>query len=254
MNGKPDEGKVLIRVRRQDAPGAPRRWEYFAVPLRRGMNVITALQDICENPVTADGAPTTPVAWDCNCLEEVCGACTMIINGKARQACSTLVDTIRHPIVLEPMSRFPVVRDLVVDRSAMFEALKRVRAWIPFDGTHDQGAAPRMSHRDQQTAYPLSRCMTCGCCIEACPQCNPRSQFIGPAAINQVRLFNMHPTGRFNAHERLEAVMGPGGVTDCGNAQNCEDACPKNIPLISSIAEVNRATTLLALSKLLGRK
>ena len=49
----------------------------------------------------------TPVVWECNCLEEVCGACTMVINGKVRQACTALVDALPQPIVLEPMSKFP---------------------------------------------------------------------------------------------------------------------------------------------------
>ena len=89
--------------------------------------------------------------------------------------------------------------------------------------------------------------MTCGCCVDSCPQVNSRSSFIGPAAISQVRLFNMHPTGAMNRNKRLRALMGPGGVTDCGNAQNCIEACPKNIPLTDSIADVCRQTTRLAL-------
>lgn len=244
---------VHLKIKRRDGPDKRSRWEEFRVPYRRGMNVITALQDIRENPATAEGRPTTPVSWDCNCLEEVCGACTMVINGRVAQACSALVDDLARPITLEPMSKFPVVRDLVVDRSKMFDNLKKVKAWIPIDGTYDLGPGPRMSAGEQEIGYALARCMTCGCCMEACPQVNPRSAFIGPAAVGQVRLFNIHPTGRMNAHERLEALMGPGGITDCGNAQNCEAACPKNLPLLSSIAAVSRATTLHALFRLLNR-
>jgi succinate dehydrogenase / fumarate reductase iron-sulfur subunit len=85
--------------------------------------------------------------------------------------------------------------------------------------------------------------MTCGCCLEACPQVNDRSSFIGPAAINQVRLFNLHPSGKMHAKERLESLMGEGGVADCGKAQNCVEACPKEIPLVDSIAAMGRATT-----------
>ena len=69
---------------------------------------------------------------------------------------------------------------------------------------------------------------------------NANSNFVGAAIISQVRLFNMHPTGAMNAHERLEAISGPGGVQDCANAQNCVRACPKSIPLTESIAQVNR--------------
>jgi succinate dehydrogenase / fumarate reductase iron-sulfur subunit len=94
--------------------------------------------------------------------------------------------------------------------------------------------------------------MTCGCCLEACPQYGPQSKFIGPQAINQVRLFNSHPTGANTASERLEAVMGEGGITDCGDAQNCVKVCPKQIPLTESIAEVSRQTTRHGLKKLFG--
>ena len=72
-----------------------------------------------------------------NCLEEVCGACSMVINGRARQSCSAIVDQLEQPIRLEPMSTFPVIRDLQVDRTRMFDNLKRMKAWIPIDGTYD---------------------------------------------------------------------------------------------------------------------
>jgi len=76
---------------------------------------------------------------------------------------------------------------------------------------------------------------------------NQNNAFIGAAIISQVRLFNMHPTGAMHARERLEAVMGPGGVADCANAQNCVKICPKEIPLTESIAEVNRQAVRQAL-------
>ena len=60
------------------------------------------------------------------------------------------------------MSKFPVVRDLIVDRTVMFEALKTVRAWVDIDGTHDLGFGPRQSADDQEVTYPLSKCMTSG--------------------------------------------------------------------------------------------
>ena len=84
----------------------------------------------------------------------------------------------------------------------------------------------------------------------SCPQYGPQSPFIGPQAINQVRLFNSHPTGEMEADLRLEAVMGEGGITGCGDAQNCVKVCPKHIPLTESIAEVSRDTTVRAFKKL----
>jgi succinate dehydrogenase / fumarate reductase iron-sulfur subunit len=239
---------VHLKIRRQDAPDKPetKRWEEFKVPYLPNMNVISALQQVQKHPTTTTGKPVAPVCWEAVCLEEVCGACSMVINGRVRQACSTLVDLVAprgEPITIEPMSKFPLVRDLVVDRSRMFEDLKRVKAWIDLDGTHELGPGPRESQEQQQERYPLSRCMTCGCCLEACPQYNDSSKFIGPAAINQVRLFNLHPSGAMHKNQRLDALMAEGGVADCGKAQNCVEVCPKEIPLVDSISVVARDTT-----------
>lgn len=234
------EKQVIVRVKRQVSPKGTSYWEEFALRWRPAMNVIICLRDIAENPVTRDGKKTSPISYDSNCLEEVCGSCAMLVNGKAKMACSALIDQLDQPIRLEPLSKFPVVRDLAVDRQFMFDSLKRVKAWIPIDGTYDLGEGPRMAPEDQEKAYPLSRCITCGNCLEVCPQVNNQNAFMGAAIFNQVRLFNMHPTGKMHASERIRASMGQGGIEDCANAQNCVKACPKEIPLTESLAEVNR--------------
>ncbi len=236
-------GTIRLKIRRQDGAGTESYWEEFDAPYRRGVNVLTCLMDIQKNPVNARGQKTTAVVWDSNCLEEVCGACSMLINGRARQGCTALVDQLDTPITLEPMTKFPVIRDLIVDRSVMFENLKKVHAWIDIDGTYELGPGPRVAPETQAARYDMSRCMTCGVCLEVCPQVNPHSKFIGPAALNQVRLFNEHPTGEMHKDARLNAIMQPGGITDCGNAQNCVKACPKEIPLTDSIAYLYRETT-----------
>ncbi len=243
-----DKKKIRLKVLRQDGPAQSdsKRWEEFEIPWHPQMNVISALMEIQKNPHKADGAKTAPIVWDSCCLEEVCGSCTMLVNGKVRQACSALIDKIApegETITLAPMTKFPLVRDLIVDRTRMFEDLKKVKAWIDLDGSHELGPGPRQSQENQETAYPLSRCMTCGCCLEACPQVNDHSSFVGPAALNQVRLFNLHPSGKMHASQRLEAVMGESGVQGCGKAQNCVEVCPKEIPLVDSIADVSRQTT-----------
>lgn len=236
--------KVKFEILRQDTPESIPYWEKFEVNYRPNMNVISALMEIRQNPVNVDGKSTTPVTWDMNCLEEVCGACSMVINGRPRQSCSALIDQLTQPIQLAPMKTFPVVRDLQVDRTRMFDSLKKVKAWVPIDGSYDLGEGPRMPERKRQWAYELSKCMTCGVCLEACPNVNSGSNFIGPAPLSQVRLFNAHPTGSMNKDERLNTIMGDGGLANCGNAQNCVVACPKGIPLTTSIAALNRDTTV----------
>ncbi len=268
-----------VRILRQDGPGEKSYWERHRVTHQPDMNVISVLQQIAARAETEEGKKVSPVAWDCNCLEEVCGACTMLVNGRTRQACSALVDNLLQEqpdgIELRPMSKFPVVRDLVVQRDRLFRALKKVKAWVSVDGYFDRGPGPQQSPADQQTAYPLSQCMSCGCCLEACPQYTKievtrregESEadfkkreaaafdrgFIGAHAISQAILFNIHPTGKMNAGERLDALTSEGGLQICGNAQNCVAVCPKSIPLTTSIARAGRATTLHSLKKFFDR-
>jgi succinate dehydrogenase / fumarate reductase iron-sulfur subunit len=171
-------------------------------------------------------------------------------------ACTALVDKLieENPeaIELRPMSKFPVVRDLVVDRRRLFRSLERVEAWVPVDGSYDHGPGPRISPEEQEDAYPLSTCISCGCCLEACPQFTKIDVvrrddesvddfekrrtaafdrgFVGAHAISQAMLFNSHPTGKMIADERLQALTSQGGIQMCGNAQNCVAVCPKHIP------------------------
>jgi succinate dehydrogenase / fumarate reductase iron-sulfur subunit len=244
--------KIIIRIRRQDAPDKPARWEEFAVPYRSNMNVISCLMHIAAYPTTTDGKSTTPPVWDSSCLEEVCGACTMLINGRVRQSCSALVDKLGRPgdpITLEPMTKFPVVRDLFVDRQRLFKDLMKIRAWVPIDGTYDLGPGPKISQAQQEKQYPLSRCISCGCCLDACPQYTPANHFVGAAIISQARLFNDHPSGAALKPERLDTLMEEGGVGDCAKAGNCVQVCPKQIPLLESIATVQRQETIHNLKK-----
>lgn len=276
MNRRPE--KVNVRILRQDGPGKSSYWERHQVDYEPDMNVISVLQKVAAQAKSIDGHKVCPVAWDCGCLEEVCGSCTMVINGRVRQSCSALVDRLLEDdpqeIVLQPMTKFPVVRDLMVDRSRLFRSLQRVKAWVPVDSYYDMGPGPRLPRALQEQNYPLSQCMSCGCCLEACPQFTKievqrkpnesdgdfekRSKqaydngFIGAHAISQAMLFNAHPVGSNMANERLEALIQPGGIQACGNAQNCVAVCPKEIPLTTSIARAGRAVTVYSIRKMFG--
>ncbi len=229
---------VQLKIKRQSSPSTEAKWEEYALPYHAGMNVISAMMEIAANPVTKDGKTTTPIAYDSNCLEEICGSCAMLINGKAKMACSALIDNLEQPITIEPLSKFPIVRDLQVDRGVLFENLKKVKAWVPVDGTYDLGSGPRIMPQQQEQAYPLSNCISCTICMEVCPQFNEDTNFVGAATISQVALFNEHPTGQVLKEERLHALMGDGGIHECGFAQNCVESCPKGIPLTRSISRV----------------
>lgn len=241
---------MLVIFKRQDGPTSKSYNEEFYIPHRPNMNIISVMMEIQRNPVNAMGKKVSPIQWESSCLEEVCGACSMVINGRPRQACTALVDQLTEPIFVEPMRTFPVIRDLIVDRSGMFESLKKVKAWIPIDGTYDLGPGPRQSDNDRRWRYELSKCMTCGVCLEACPNVNSQSKFIGPFAVGQVQLFNSHPTGALQKDERMTALLDEGGLQECGNSQNCVRACPKGIPLTTAIAKSNREATKYMFKKI----
>jgi succinate dehydrogenase / fumarate reductase iron-sulfur subunit len=247
---------VRIRVRRQDGLELPRtrRWEEFVVPFEARMTVADALAAIEQRPITGSGQTVEPVAWDSACADTACGACTMLINGRPRPACSTLVDAVmgkRRKIELMPLSKFPLVRDLVVDKSEMSRALAHVHAWQTLDSERPS-AAPPMADEVSRELEAVSRCTGCGACLEACPEYHSGRDFVGAAALNEVHRLNL--LGAPGRAERLEAVMGPGGVADCGKAHNCVEVCPQSIPLVDSIQSLSRATTLRFVgSWLLGR-
>ncbi|MEM6749582.1 MAG: succinate dehydrogenase iron-sulfur subunit [Planctomycetota bacterium] len=246
--------KFVLRLKRQDGPEQPSYWEEYDVPVDEVQNLISVLQWVAAHPTTKDGRPVAPPVWDSGCLEEVCGSCTVVVNGRVRQSCSALVaDLLKDEpskttgvITLEPMTKFPVVRDLFVDRQRMFDNLARVKAWVPIDSTAALGPGPKEDPSKQEERYALSRCMTCGCCLEACPQFTKDNSFLGAQAIGQALYFNEHDTGKRLKGERLDVLMGPDGVNNCGNAQNCVQVCPKEIPLTEAIAKVGRQVTVHA--------
>lgn len=243
---------VKFKIKRQISPDSEPFWEEYELPWKPSLNVITLLMAQNTEPVTNSGAKSTPASYDANCLEEVCGSCTMIINGKVRQACTALVDKLEQPISIEPLTKFPIVRDLMVDRKRMFESLKWIKGWVPIDNSSPIGKGPNVSQKEQQKAYNLASCMTCGCCLESCPQWSSDEAFIGPQAIAQAVLFNTHPTGKSLESERTQALIN-NGLNICGNAQNCAAVCPKEVDLIGAISEANWQATKHIAKNFLGK-
>lgn len=157
---------VCLRIRRQDGPDAPAYWQQFELPTRPGDSVVALMRALRERPLTSDGRQVGPAAFEHNCMEEVCGACAMRINGRPRPSCSALIGQFdadpagRVEVTLEPLPKFPAMRDLMVDRAALFAHLGRVRVWIETDGPWDLPApAPRIPPRPWAADYLYSRCM-----------------------------------------------------------------------------------------------
>jgi succinate dehydrogenase / fumarate reductase, iron-sulfur subunit len=197
------------------------------------------------DPVTRDGRVTSPPAFDADCLDETCGSCTLRVNGRVRLGCATRLRDVCEKgrvLHLEPLAKFPLIRDLVVDRSRMRAALEETRAWIEVDARRARKlAVSELASEDE--LIPLGRCMSCGACLEACPEYGEHSDFVGAAALNRVQLLNSHPNGGFDRALRIESAMAPGGISGCRKAQNCVEVCPVSVPLVDSLQRLSRSTT-----------
>ncbi|MFA6118304.1 MAG: succinate dehydrogenase iron-sulfur subunit [Parachlamydiales bacterium] len=246
--------KYILKILRGNSE--KQHFEEFQLEYLENSNIISALMQIQKNPINIHNQLVAPISFEMSCLEEICGACSMLINGYPRQACSTLIKPLlekSNVITLAPLSKFYLIRDLVVDRSKMFDQLKKMKVWIETDANMNKyGLKIDPSLRD--ALYILSRCMTCGCCLEACPQYNHHSKFIGPSVVSQIALFTNHPYGKNIKEERLSFIINSGGVAECGNAQNCIKVCPKSIPLTESIAKMGKEGTKHILKELFSFK
>ena len=230
---------AYIKMKRQASPIDYPYWEKFQLEYGDDDTILSLLIRL-ENP--ADNS--VPVHHECNCKEEMCGTCTIRINGIPRLSCSTLVadlpaSSLRNPIILEPLNKFAVIRDLTVDRSRISQSLSKVKNWVVTDEFF--GSKAEYAQEMQHEMYSYAKCINCGSCYDACPRTSKsQSRYIGPSAIAHVVTMNDHPLGKESSKERLESIMENDGVSKCGKAMVCEKVCPKKVPLVRSITRANR--------------
>ena len=228
-----------VKVLRQADPHSGSHWETFDVAYEAGMNVTTVMQRIAANPVTADHRDTTPVAYDACCLEEVCGACTMVINDRVRQACSALVDTLLADcagvIEVRPMTKFPVIRDLIVDIGDFMRKLTTVKPWIIREEEKPLSAGEyRQTPQELDDYKQYSMCINCMLCYSACPVYGLDPHFIGPAVIALAQRYNLDSRDE-GAAERMAVLSEHDGLWGCTFVGECTKVCPKHVDPAGSI-------------------
>ena len=153
----------VIRVKRAAGPAAPAVWQEFAYEGHESDSVAAALRELnARTPLTdLEGREAPPVRWECGCACGKCGACAMRVNGLPTLACKAFLGPLGQTVTLEPLSKFPLVADLVVDRGVIFEQLKKIHLWL-------SGAAVTRE-KTHELRFQSSRCLMCGCCLEICP-------------------------------------------------------------------------------------
>jgi succinate dehydrogenase / fumarate reductase iron-sulfur subunit len=245
---------VTLKVRRQEGQRPRVTWDVFQVSRAPHMTVLGALRAV-QREASANGGPTAPPSFDAECCQGACGACTMLINGRPRLACRTRIDEVSpkgKPITLAPLRKFPVVRDLMVDRAATEESLRELHAWVPIPTDPPKWPEVAVSSHAQQRLYALGRCTGCAACLEACPQYGDHTDFLGPAALSEAQRLNETPIGRLQRKDRLALATMPGGIAECGKALTCVEVCPARVPLVDALQSLARDTTREALGWLLG--
>lgn len=197
-----------------------------------GENVLHMLQTVNGDSSykDKDGKPLGTIGFECSCLQKRCGACAMRVNGEAKLACSARLSCYKKgKIRLEPLRKFPVVKDLIVDRSVMQNSLIRADIFRKEEIT--------LAKETDFLAQEASRCLQCGCCLEVCPNYPDGKNFLGAAA--------MVPAARLLLEESPEAASDCSKsyrkflYEGCGKSSACQDVCPAHLPLERLWAHAN---------------
>lgn len=223
---------MRVKILRQESPTSEPYWESFDYTGPRETSVAGMLDHINyhDDIVNAAGQKTQRIAWDCSCLQCACGACAMVINGTPALACDTFLrDLEGDEIVLRPLSKFPVARDLIVDRSSIQENLKRSDVFI---GTYQPSANESFSLQ-----YDAAKCLKCGLCLEICPNYTNGNNFFGAVFANDC--FLVHARNHEKSRDIRKAYAQHFGNA-CSKSLTCMDVCPMHISTIASMARLNR--------------
>lgn len=223
---------MIVKIKRQSSPAAAPYWQSFSYngPMHVTVSAVLDAINYTDDMIDTEGKSATRVRWECSCLQSVCGGCAMVINGVPALACNTFVDEVAtDDLVLEPLSKFPVVADLMVDRSIIYENLNKAKAYLESDIV-----SSAKSHEHQ---YSVAKCLKCGLCLEVCPNYHPGGSFFGAVFANESYLITSQsaekPTAlvkEYNTH------FGAG----CSKALSCQTVCPAGIETITSIMKMNR--------------
>ena len=237
--------KFTLEIWRQPDAGSPGRLVSHDVDDISPDTTILEMLDLLNENLTESGE--APVAFDSDCREGICGMCSLVINGEAhgpQRATTTCQLYMRHfddgaSITIEPWrsGAFPVVRDLVVDRSA-FDRIMRAGGYIsvhsgPKPDPNDVPIDPEVAEK----ALDASTCIGCGACVAACP--NGAAMLYTAAKVSHLSLLPQGQPERYERVQRMVDQMESEGFGSCRNYGECEAQCPKSIS-IDFIGRLNR--------------
>ncbi|MCA9599364.1 MAG: succinate dehydrogenase/fumarate reductase iron-sulfur subunit [Myxococcales bacterium] len=236
---------LVLNVWRQAGPNQPGQFErYEAKDINDHMSFLEMLDVVNEN-LLAEGKE--PIAFDHDCREGICGMCGVVINGRAhgpQGATTTCQLHMRHfndgdEITLEPWRAdgFPVVKDLVVDRSA-FDRIIQAGGYVSVrtGAARDANEIP-IPKKDADRAMDAAQCIGCGACVAACP--NASAMLFVAAKVAHLGLLPQGQPERYDRVRKMVGQMDAEGFGHCTNHYECMAACPKGID-VEFIARMNR--------------
>ncbi len=238
--------KLTLKIWRQKNAQAKGQMVTYPIDGIDGDMSFLEMMDVLNNKLINEGEE--PVVFDHDCREGICGSCSMFINGEAHGP-DRLVTTCQlhmrkfkdgETITIEPFRAdgFPVIKDLMVDRSA-FDRIQHAGGFISVNtsgNTQDANSIP-IEKADADDAFAAATCIGCGACVASCKN-SSAMLFVG-AKVSQYALL---PQGQVEAADRVKnmvAQMDLEGFGNCTNTGACEVECPKGISL-ENIARMNR--------------
>ena len=216
---------TLKILRRKSAADTPVWRSYELETELESITVATALSLI--NKSLSD-----TIMWDCSCLQKKCGACAMVINGRPSLACDTRLGELKGEITVEPLRKFPVIQDLVVDRTILYQNLEAINAWLTENAN--------VSEKQNELLYEASRCLQCGCCLEICPNFYSGGSFFGMSSMVPVaRLLEELPR---EEQKEIRRKYQKHIYSGCGKSLACRDICPAKIDMEKLLVNSNAIT------------
>lgn len=224
--------EVLIEIKRQEDVKSSAYFQSIRLtPKKENLTVASLLREINANPDIRDteGEPVPYISWECSCLQKKCGACAILVNGRPRLACDTFIRDYmkKDRLTLAPLSKFPIIKDLIVDRSILYNNLRDIKNYLEEE--------VRLTDKNTDTAYEASRCLMCGCCLEVCPNFYVGGDFFGAASfVPATRLMTASDSdGKRKKEYRKHIYSG------CGKSLACKDICPVGIDMDKLLSKSN---------------
>jgi len=209
----------------------------YEVPFQDDLVVLDALNWIKAH---VDGS----VSYRWSCRMGICGSCGMNVNGQPKLGCSAFLrDYLPGPVVVEPLSNFPIIRDLVIDMSTFMDKLQWVKPWIIRQETALGAGEHRQTNAQIDAFRQFSMCINCMLCYSACPVIPVAPDFVGPAAIALARRYDLDSRDQAG-NERLATLTGSDAIWDCSFVGECSAVCPKGVDPAKAIQQTKFESTM----------